>query len=150
MRRFRVFFDVVSESLSLAQISAGLQQIGAPSSHDKGERDPLGTAFPRTIWRLTSDEAGKAATLEQHCAFLRSQIPAEFPSRLARLQDCTAELNVAVFFDTATCTLTLPNTALEFAQDFGATVTVSCYPSDFGLAKPSQAARKRPVRRHSK
>lgn len=136
MRSFEIFLDVISESLDLAQLSARLGCEPSPGSHEKGEPRALGEPFPHAIWRLTSDDTGEMATLEAHCGLLRSRIPAELPHRLSTLPaDCVVELNIAVFFDTATCTVAVPDACLELARQCGARLTISCYPSDFGSTK---------------
>jgi hypothetical protein len=132
MKNFSVSLDVVSTELRLGDLTAQLGAEPSEDSHDLGSPRGRGTSWPETVWRLDSD-APESAPLEVHCQSLLDKARAAgVLDSLRHLRNAAAHINVAVFFDTAYCSVPIPPACLEAIRDHGLGLEVTCYPSEAG------------------
>ncbi len=130
MKSYSLSIAIVTERYSLDEISPVLGLAYSSTSHDLGSRRGKGT-WNQTIWRLESG-AAETASLVEHIESLRSKF-----SRVNRQQrdalgeNCRWLLEVAVYFDTAMCSIEMPRSVAELLTELDLELTLSCYPSDF-------------------
>lgn len=134
MRSFLADLDLVSSTLSLAQVSALVGHAPGSASHDLGEPRTKGPPWDQTIWRLSST-AGGEASLEEHLSALRDH--AKELGLLSRDDlpgDFQRVLSIAVMHDTFTCTVHLPAALLLPFLAAGFDLEISAYPVGQGPA----------------
>src|SRR5258708_7869408 len=126
MKKISVSLLVTSPSLSLAELTSKLGRAHSSGSHSKGEISAgvkLGKGpWSMTIWRFDSD-AEASASLLQHLERLEIQFPAAELKR-ALPPDCRVSVDVAVFFDTANVSATIPHRGVEIIDAYGAELEV--------------------------
>lgn len=128
MRSFSVSLDVLSSDLRLEELTAKLGLKPSPDAHDLGSPRGRDATWPVTVWRLSSEEP-ESAPLEQHCeSVLTRARSAGLLEAVSTLENVEVVLNVAVFFDTASCTVAFPDSCLRMACEHRIRLEVSCYP----------------------
>jgi len=130
MQEFSVSLDIISTDSSLKDLTAQLGLEPSEASHDRGSPRARKSFWEETVWRLESD-ASASASLEVHCQDLLAKARAAgVLESIRRLQKAEALINIAAFFDTAMCTVTIPRVCLEAIRDYSFGLQVTCYPSD--------------------
>jgi len=136
MKEYNVFLDVVSPELRLKDLTARIGMEPSDSAHDLGSPRTLKGVWTETVWRLESD-APESASLEDHCRNLLTQARSGGVLETIRhLQGIRAFINIAAFFGTAMCTVTIPDVCLEALRDYPLGLEVACYPADMGSPEP--------------
>ncbi|HUA33089.1 MAG TPA: DUF4279 domain-containing protein [Candidatus Binataceae bacterium] len=133
-RELLVSLDILSASMSLAELSAALRyEPSAASSHDKGSprKTPRGDEkWQETTWRLDSDEP-KNNPVEVHIARLAKLLPPE--DLVAVLpSECKVVITAGVMHDAYAPTLDVPSASIEIINAYRAELELSFYPTDFG------------------
>jgi hypothetical protein len=133
MKKASVSLLVTSQSMSLAELTANLGRAHSPGSHNKGDVSagaklgkPLWSVI---VWRFDSD-APETAPVEQHLERLEIQFPAAELKRVLPA-GCDVSVDIALFFDTANVSATIPRRGIEIIDAYGAKLEVNCYPSTF-------------------
>ena len=131
MKEYSVFLDVVSTELRLQDLTERIGMKPSDSAHDLGSPRILrGGVWTETVWRLESD-APETAPLEDHCRNVLTQARSGgVLEAIHHLQGIRALINIAAFFDTAMCTVTIPAVCLEALRDYPLGLEVTCYPAD--------------------
>ena len=130
MKEYSVSLDDISADSSLADLTAQLGVEPSDASHDRGSPRARKSVWEETVWRLESD-APASASLEVHCQSLLAKAQAAgVLESIRRLQKAEALINIAAFFDTAMCTVTIPRGCLEAIREYSLGLEVTCYPSD--------------------
>lgn len=130
MNSFSVCLDVISEVVSLEDLSSLLGRKPSADSHDRGAPRARGTQWSHTIWRLTS-QAPEEAALEEHCESVLSQASTLNFDRIP--PEVRVDLNIAVFFDTVTCSVSIAPQCVAALAKLGIGLEITCYPT---LADP--------------
>lgn len=125
---FSVSIDVMSETLSLSELTRLLALVPSDESHDKGSPQPRGRRWNVTTWRVSS-QVPESASLDAHCedAVTRALAAGLF-GPVPVPQDVKVVLNIAVFFDAAYCSIILPPSCLRAIRGYPIEVDVTCYP----------------------
>lgn len=126
MNSFLVCLDVISEALSLEDLSSLLGHQPSADSHDKGTARAWGSPWSHTIWRLNS-QAPEEAALEEHCESVLAQASAVNFDRIP--PEVRVDLNIAVFFHTANCSVSLPAHYVAALAKLGVGLEITCYPT---------------------
>jgi len=129
MKDFSAFLDVVSTELSLKDLTVQLGMEPSEGSHDLGSPRGRNGSWTVTIWRLDSG-ATESASLDAHCQSLLAKARAGNVLESIRRLKVEAFINIAAFFDTVACTLTIPPSCLQVLRDYPLGLEVTCYPSD--------------------
>jgi hypothetical protein len=126
VKRFGVSILVQSPSLNLDELSQKLGRPHSSDSHTIGEPHRGGSAWSKTAWRFDSD-ASEGASVQDHLENLKARFP---PTELVALlpADCTVSIDIAIFFDTANVSLSVPRRGMEIANSYNAALEVTCYP----------------------
>lgn len=130
MKKLLVSLDIITD-LTLSELSARLGRNPSQQySHEKGEARGINDVFTETVWRLDS-RIPATATLEEHLDNLAAQCP---PAELLRSgtlpQGSRVYVDVAVFFDSANASISIPSKCIDIIRAYGATLEVNCYPSE--------------------
>ena len=129
MKTCSVSLLVMSSSLSLDELSLRLGRPHSSGSHEKGEPHVLRERPPwsRTVWRFDSG-VSESAPIVDHFENLKVQFPA--PELKALLPaDCTVCVDIAIFFDTANGSVSIPRRGMKIIDSYSADLEVTCYPS---------------------
>ena len=129
MKEYAVCLDVVSTELTLKELTAQLGMEPSEDSHDLSSARGREGSWTVTVWRLDSGTA-EAASLDAHCWSVLAKARAGNVLESIRRRKLGAYMNIAVFFDTALCTVTIPPSCLEALRDYPLGLEVTCYPSD--------------------
>ena len=130
MKTFSVSLDVVSSRWHLNELTTQLGTEPSSDSHDLGSPRGRNQAWQVTIWRFGSQEP-ESASLEHHCENVLSRAnSAGVLKSLRSIPDIRATMNIAVFFDTASCSVLIPSASLEVMARYGLQLLVTCYPSE--------------------
>lgn len=130
MKEFSISLDIISADSSLKDLTAQLGVEPSEASHDRGSPRARKSVWEETVWRLESDVPA-SASLEAHCQSLLAKAQATgVLESICCLQKAEALINIAAFFDTAMCTVTIPRVCLEAIRDYSLGLQVTCYPSD--------------------
>ena len=131
MKKTSVSLLVTSPSMSLAELTSKLGRTHSSGSYDKGEASAgakLGKPpWPVTVWRFDSD-AQSSASLQLHLERLEIQFPAAELKRILPA-GCEVSVDIAVFFDTANVSATIPRRGVEIIDAYNAKLEITCYPS---------------------
>jgi len=132
MKTCNVSLLVRHPSRSLDELSSALGSHSA-GSHSKGEPRGLekkGTSpWSETEWRLDSGVSESAPVLD-HLQDLNSRFPpADLLLRLPA--DSTVLIDIAVFFDTAIASVSIPRRGMEIVSSYNAALEITSYPSEF-------------------
>jgi hypothetical protein len=128
MKVYSAFLDVISAELSLKDLTEQFGMEPSQNSHDLGSPRGRKGSWKVTIWRLES-EASESASLDAHCKNLLAKAQrGKVLESILHLQ-VDASINIAAFFDTATCSVTIPPVCLEVLRDYPLGLEVTCYPS---------------------
>jgi len=133
MKTFSVSLLIRSSSLSLDEMSSRLGRPHSSGSHTKGEPHALEkrgrSPWSETVWRFDS-AVSESAPVEDHIRNLEVEFP---PDELRALlpADCSVCLDIAIFFDTANVSVSLPRRRMEIVERYSADLEVTCYPSKF-------------------
>src|SRR5436309_14309512 len=104
MKRFSVSVDLTSLRMTLSDLRAYFNEDGSDESFSVGERDPSGRRRRYTLLRIPSNTNDDEALEDQ--ITLVSPILERLASRVpSEMKDITITLNLAVFFDTAMCSV---------------------------------------------
>src|SRR5436305_8499663 len=129
VKELLVSFDIVSRSAGLGDLASALGATPGPGSRERGAPGPRG---PReaTVFRLESG-APRTATLEEHLETLFADL-ARLDVRLGALPAGTElVLSLGVLFDGPMGSLVLPHRFAGKIEDYGLTVEVTWYLSEF-------------------
>jgi hypothetical protein len=79
------------------------------------------------VWRFDSG-VSESAPVRDHLEHLNIKLP---PSELRALlpADCTVCVDIAIFFDTANGSASIPRRGMEIIDGYNADLEVTCYPS---------------------
>jgi hypothetical protein len=129
MKEYIVSLNVRSRVLDLAEI---IRLMGAePSgSHVKGDLNAKGNAcYVSNFWWVTA-EAGEDATVDAQLDFIAAKLTrrqlGHDPQLLGELE---IWVSVGVMYDTYTASVMLSSKLIRFANDLGAGIEVSTYPT---------------------
>ena len=127
MKEFTVSLDIVSPSLTLAEISAKLGRSHSEDSHNKGDVRAMGRRFAKTIWRLGS-KAQPNATMTEHLTNIVSQLsPTEFRRTVRPDDPVTVCVNVGVMSE-GMASVTFTTDTVDIIRAYGASLEISYYP----------------------
>jgi hypothetical protein len=128
MASFAVSIDVITQDISLREVTAALGIEPSSSSHEKGEIRSKSELWRETIWRLESGVESSSPLIE-HLHALSDKLSlaglAALRIESRRLSVC---LNVAAFFDTANCVVLIPSEYLRWLSKEGIALELSAYP----------------------
>lgn len=129
MKKFMVSFDVVSNSLSISDLSRILGSQPSPFSHSQGERRDSQRTWDCTTWKLDSG-AGDNADLATHINDLMKEMERrELTQKLAQLpKDCIRWLSIGVKYTDATCTVVIEPAWTKFTTENHVLVEITTYP----------------------
>lgn len=136
MKEYIVTFEVSSPSLSLHELSDLLGMPGSPYSYSIGSAQEGSSPLRQrvrncTTWRLESDLEGRAE-IEEHLQSIADKLPSINLDRASLPDDVSLTLDIAVMFDTVTCTVRVPARWLQVFSQYAVSLATSCYPTDFG------------------
>jgi len=129
MRTHLAAIHVCSSEASLEQISDVLGWDPDSSSCNKGDIRGKGPS-KTTVWKLESD-VDETAGIADHLAWFRTEFPLERLRDPRLPADRTVYLDIAVMFDTFTCSISLSADLLRPFVEVGAGIEITCYPSTF-------------------
>lgn len=126
--RYLVSLDVSSSRSSLEDLSTAIGASPGNGSHTRGDTKLRGQTWRRSVWRLPS-EAGEAASLREHCTWLRSRAETLGLLTPGRIPDgAQGSLNIGVMAETITCTVDLAAEELLPFVVAGYGVEIAFYP----------------------
>ena len=123
-KSYDVSLIIVSETLSLEEISNKIGIKYSSGSHEKGSKNPVGKEFGRTIWRLNPNTAKEASAKEQ-IESISSIISKE---QMSDLDNVEIILDIAVFSNGYTTGLKLDKSSLDIIRKYNAAIKITCYP----------------------
>ena len=125
--KYDVSLVITGEKLSLRDLSALLEREAQSGSHDKGDLRLDGSPWKTTVWRHNSTEPD--ASLEMQCDHLLDSLPLKYSDlRKTREDELTANLNIAIFFETAYASVSLPATLIHKVAKAGIGIAITTYP----------------------
>lgn len=146
MKTFAVSLNITTQSLTIAELSDRVGIAPSPSSHDKGTARVRKGVWEQTVWVLESSQE-ETAPVEEHL----QSIFAKFPPALLHREnilpdDAQVYLDIAVFFDTAMCSVQIPPGCVDLLAGHGIALEVTCYPSTFDEERRGSRKKKRKAR----
>lgn len=131
MKKVEVALEIMTAELGVSEISSRLECPHSSGSYDKGSRHGNREPSPITVWRFDS-QANHSASILDHFKDIVSRLPANILDKQRKaIKDMTIRINIAVYFDTAMCTVDLPSECVDIAKSYGSSVEVACYPTSF-------------------
>jgi hypothetical protein len=131
MKEYIVSLNVRSRVLDLAEI---IRLMGAePSgSHVKGDLNAKGNAcYASNFWCLNA-EVEEDATIDAQLDFIEAKLTQKWLGHDPQLLgDLEIWVSVGVMYDTYTASVMLSSKLIRFANDLGAGIEVSTYPTEF-------------------
>lgn len=127
--------SILTQRLTLNEISAITGIHCSSTSHERGSTRGARDHWAQTIWRLEAN-VGELVPLGEHIDALRASLgKVDRQSREQLREGCRWILDIAVFFDTAACTVELPASAMTLLTDWDLELSLSSYPSAFEHAE---------------
>jgi hypothetical protein len=125
--QIEVALVVMTNTMSLSELSKLLGRTPHSGSHDKGAMHPNGSTWPITTWCQNSSDP--TAPFDLQCAQLLNDMPPECEKLLSRLPDeISGVLDVAAYFETANFSLDFPRELLDKLSAKGLGIQLSAYP----------------------
>lgn len=129
MKSFELTVEVISEVFELKEIMTILCANGAQSSHDKGTPRGKDAIWRNTVWRSETIQASEGDVMQRLAHILGWPILKQIRENKHRLHDAQTRLDVAIFYDTVTCSIDFGEKVLAELGVNGLGLSVCCYPS---------------------
>jgi hypothetical protein len=135
MKEVEVALEIMSSELGLSEISSCLGCSYSSGSYDRGARHGDREPSPITVWRFDS-LANRSASALEHFKDIATRLPGNLVRmKSMAIKDMKIRIQVAVYFDTAMCTVDLSSECIDIAKNYGSGVEVTCYPTKFESSK---------------
>lgn len=126
-KKYLVAFEVETKQMSLEELSSRIGIIHSDGSYSIGDTRAK-SITESTLWKLVSS-SDEEASIEDQCEKIFSVLrtsrihePNVLPS------DCKYILDIAVFYYTLTCSISIPAKVAKLIEPFNTEIHVSCYP----------------------
>lgn len=127
-KEFDVSLVVLSNRLSLSELTSSLGCQPESGSHDRNEMRPTGAPWQSSLLRMNASDPD--APLETQCKVLLDSVPSQFVELLSAKSDeiSGAYLDIATYFRTAYCSVTLSSAIVRRLSDLGIGLEITTYP----------------------